>query len=124
LDKFRLRSSNRNTANSPAETDNLGLTSLLGLSVLAGAGAGLLRSVSTTGPGGAGLWTMGDQLELDGNGDQLLDRVNHGRNAFRASNTPELPIQRYLANQVGDQVFCGVLQRKFRILGICVGLLQ
>ncbi|TPP63105.1 hypothetical protein FGIG_03319 [Fasciola gigantica] len=99
LEKFRLRSSNRGSTNGPTEPDGLGLTSLLGLSVLAGAGAGLLQSASSPGSGGVGLWAMGETSEFEGNGDPC-ERMNPTRNNFRATNNPELPIQRYLVNQV------------------------
>lgn len=67
--------------------------------MLAGAGAGLLHSVSSTGPGGVGLWAMGE-TEFEGNGDPS-ERLNPARNNVRSTKHPELPIQRYLASQAG-----------------------
>ncbi|CAL8087525.1 unnamed protein product [Calicophoron daubneyi] len=93
LEKLRIRSASRLTNNGPPESDTPGLTGLLSLGMLAGAGAGLLRSSSSN----AGLW--GALEPSDDEATTETDRSKPGRSP-RPSTVPELPIQRYMENQV------------------------
>ncbi|GAA48501.1 protein unc-80 homolog, partial [Clonorchis sinensis] len=61
LDKLRLRSGNRLAVHTTQDLENPGLSSLLGLGVLAGAGAGLLRASSSS----VGLFGLAEPEEYE-----------------------------------------------------------
>ncbi|OON13826.1 hypothetical protein X801_10388, partial [Opisthorchis viverrini] len=92
LDKLRLRSSNRLTVHTVQDLENPGLSSLLGLGVLAGAGAGLLRASSSS----AGLFGLAEPEECE----TLQMHRHQTRRVYKQPNMTELPIQRYILNQV------------------------
>ncbi|KAF8565277.1 hypothetical protein P879_07928 [Paragonimus westermani] len=93
LDRLRLRSSHRQGQTAPPEQEALGLTSLLGLGMLAGAGAGLLR------PSSSSVGLFGTNLDTPEDDGPEPDR-KRPRGSCRQMNTPESPIQRYVHNQV------------------------
>ncbi|TGZ66684.1 hypothetical protein CRM22_005205 [Opisthorchis felineus] len=92
LEKLRLRSSNRLAVHTVQDLENPGLSSLLGLGVLAGAGAGLLRASSSS----AGLFGLAEPEECE----TIQMHRHQTRRVYRQPNMTELPIQRYILSQV------------------------
>ncbi|KAF6779228.1 hypothetical protein AHF37_01155, partial [Paragonimus kellicotti] len=93
LEKLRLRSSHRQGQTALPEQEALGLTSLLGLGMLAGAGAGLLR------PSASNVGLFGTNVDTPEDDGPEPDR-KRSRRSCRQMNTLESPIQRYVHNQI------------------------